>query len=488
MSPQKKVAPDEVPFLTEGIDATESLFRDIARKLSTYPVFLFPVSAQRGDFIIVYLVMDKSEAGRGAMVGNVVDVATDIYRGDYKRLYLDVSVFQENAARIGDTPGLDWTSQSGKKRDPDTEIEHLGFIPVLNIAGLWMTKFPMGLGLARERNDIRYDPQRIVHGMLGAHLMDGVSSLYNHGKDNDPEVKAYFDRMGLVVDDNNLRDDRWLMFSPKQAKEQGNKLPLVLVLSEAYAYDEYAISSAYASYVDYFKLAAAGELNLMVLARETPETMDVAYDIIKEAEKTYPIDPSRIYVTGHSHNGHLTREFAYRHPDMVAAAAPLGNSSGLAAPAYSHEAVVADDQRIKAWSKIDMPIITIGAASEVTSPHTMPSSILNDYDLFIEAWQRRLEASRCPMKTRKEIVAAEHSDDYVTRIFGLPNDGSSLQVIDGLEHYIIDVKNVEGRKHLRIVGIENMVHAAEPTMPMVSWEFMRRFARDQKTGKVIELY
>jgi hypothetical protein len=216
--------------------------------------------------------------------------------------------------------------------------------------------------------------------------------------------------------------------------------------------------------------------------------MDAAYEIIKEAEKTYPIDPSRIYVTGHSHNGHLAREFAYRHSDMVASVAPLGNSSGLAAPAYSHEAVVADDKRIEAWSKIDMPIITIGAVSEVTSPHTMPSSILNDYNFFIESWQRRLKASRCPPKSSQEIMASEHSSDYVTRVFGLPNDGSALQVIDGVEHYIIDIKNVDGRKHLRIVGIDNMVHTPEPTMPMVAWTFMRRFARDQKSGKVIELY
>jgi hypothetical protein len=118
----------------------------------------------------------------------------------------------------------------------------------------------------------------------------------------------------------------------------------------------------------------------------------------------------------------------------------------------------------------------------------MPSSILNDYDLFIEAWQRRLQASRCPMKSREEIMAAERSEDYVTRLYGIPNDGSLLQVIDGVEHYIIDIKNIDGRKHLRIVGIENMVHTPEPTMPMVAWTFMRRFARDQKSGKVIELF
>ncbi len=443
--------------------------------------------AKRGDFIIVYVVMDKADAGRGSPFG-IVDTATDVYRGDYKRLYLDVSAFQENGARIADVPSLDWSDDSGKKLDPDAQIEHLGFIPVLNVAGKWNAKPSAGIGVARPRSDLRYDPQRVVHSMLGEHWIEGISFLHGHGKDNDPAIKAHFDQMGLIFSEHEYRGERWVIFSPRQAVERGTKLPLLLILAEVNHYDEYSIASAYVGYLDYFKLAAEGKLNILLFARESPETMDLGYDVIKEAEKTFPIDPSRIYVTGHSHNGHLSREFAYRHPDMVAAVAPLGNSSGLAAPFYSHEAVVADDQRIAAWSKIDMPIITIGAASEVTSPHTMPSSILNDYNLFIDAWQRRLAASRSPMKSREEIMAAEHSDDYVTRVFGLPNDGSSLQVIDGVEHYIIDVRNIDGRKHLRIVGVDNMVHTTEPTMPMIAWTFMSRFARDQKTGKVIELY
>ena len=447
------------------------------------------ICAQRGDFIIVYVVMDKSAAGRmSPLSSTAIETASDVYRGDYKKLYLDMSVFAENGAKAASIPGLDWSDDGGTKQNPDAEIEHIGFIPVLNATGKWNTKPSAGVGIARPRTDVRYDPQRVIHGKLGEHWMEGISFLYHHGKDNDPAIKAHFDQMGLVVGEHHYQGERYLIFSPRKALEEGKKLPLVLVLSEVYDFNEYAISTAYVQQLDYFKLAAEGDLNILLFSLESPETMDLAYDIIKEAEKTYPIDPSRIYVTGHSHNGHLARDFAYRHPDMVAAVAPLGNSSGLAAPAYSHEAVVADDQRIEAWSKIDMPIITIGAASEVTSPHTMPSSILNDYNLFIEAWQRRLTASRCPMKTSEEIKAAERSDDYVTRLFGLPNDGSSLQVIDGVEHYFIDIKNIDGRKHLRIVGVENMVHTTEPTMPTVAWSFMRRFARDQKTGKVIELY
>jgi hypothetical protein len=444
--------------------------------------------AQRGDFIIVYMVMDKAAAGHGPPLSAVMDQATDIYCGDYKRVYLDISVFADSGARIADLPGLNWSDDDETKLDPNSQIEHLGFIPALNVAGKWNGKPAAGIGIARPRTDIRYNPQRILHGKLGEHWMEGISFLYSHGTDHSPEIKANFDEMGLVIGEHSYEGERWLIFSPRKAVEQSEKLPLVLILTEVYDYDRYAISTAYADYLDYFKLAAEGDLNILLFARESPDTMDSAYEIIKEAEKSYPIDSSRIYVTGHSHDGHLAREFAYRHPDMVAAAAPLGNSSGLAAPAYSHEAVVVDDQRIEAWSKIDMPIITIGAASEVTSPHSMPSSILNDYGLFIEAWQRRLRASRCPIKSQEDIKAAEHSDDYVTHLFGLPNDGSSLLVIDGVEHYVIDIRNVEGRKHLRIVGIENMVHTTEPTMPMIAWTFMRRFARDQQTGKVIELY
>jgi hypothetical protein len=444
--------------------------------------------AKSGDFSIIYVVMDKASAARPLALGSTFDKSYDIYRGDGARIYFDVSVFKENKAKIADVPGLDWSDQDGRKRDPDAEVASLGFIPVLNVAGQWIAKPSPGVGLANPRPELVYDPQRVVHGILGQRIMEGTAFVYNHGKSSDPAIKAHFEQMGLVGGERDYQGERYFLFSPRQAVEQGKKLPLVLVIAEVYRYQDYAASDIYAEFLDYFRLAAQGDLNVLFFAGETPETVEAAYDIIKQAEQTSPIDPSRIYVTGHSHNGHLAREFAYRHPDMVAAVAQLGNSPGLAPAAYSHEAVVADDEHIQAWSKIDMPIVVIGAASEVTSPHTMRSTWFNDYDRFLEAWQRRLTASRSPMKTPKEIMATEHDANYVTRLFGLPNDGSSVQVIDGVEHYIIDIKNIDGNKHLRIVGIDNMVHSTEPTMPTVAWTFMNRFARDPKTKAIIELY
>jgi hypothetical protein len=441
--------------------------------------------AERGDFILDYYVMDKSMAGIGQSLS-----AGDF--GDPNRIFFDISVLEEIGAKVADIPGLDWQDQDRTNHDPDAQIEHIGFIPVLNIAGKREARPNFSLG-PKDRGQfpgilVSFDAQRVEHGLLGEHWMEGISFAFNHGKDDDPAIEANFERMGLIGGERAYKGERYFMYVPMQAIEQGTKLPLVLINSEISYSNPYSISSTYANYLDYFKLAASGNLNILIFNIGTPQAMDHAYELIKQLERTEPVDSSRIYVTGHSHMGFEGREFAYLHPDMVAAAAPLGNATGYAAPAYSHESIVVDDQRIENWSKIDMPLITIGAAGEELSPHSIPSLILPDYDLFIEAWQRRLKASRAPVKTREQIMAAEHSHDYVTRLYGLPNDGSSLQMIDGVEHYIIDVKNIDGKNHMRFVAVDNMFHAIEPTMPMIAWTFMRRFARDQRTGKVIELY
>jgi hypothetical protein len=203
-------------------------------------------------------------------------------------------------------------------------------------------------------------------------------------------------------------------------------------------------------------------------------------------------------VTGHSHNGHFTREFAYRHSGVIAAAAPLGNFPGLPEPEESGEAVLVPDEKIEAMGRADMPIITIAGYTECGCmfPLNAPAKDLLpgqdfmcplSFEARARSWQRRLKASRCPEKTVEEIAATAQSADPVERKLGIPCDRSESLFLDGFEHYIADIKNVDGKYHLRIVGIENMPHMPLPLMCRLSWSFMRRFARDLGTGNVMEL-
>ena len=67
--------------------------------------------------------------------------------------------------------------------------------------------------------------------------------------------------------------------------------------------------------------------------RETPTPyLRMAMEIVDEAVKTYPVDPSRIYVIGISMGGYATWELLQRNPGLFAAAIPCcgGGDSSLA--------------------------------------------------------------------------------------------------------------------------------------------------------------
>ena len=92
------------------------------------------------------------------------------------------------------------------------------------------------------------------------------------------------------------------------------------------------------------------------------------------------------------------------------------------------------------------------------------------------------------MKTVEEIVATKDSPDYTIRMLGIPADKAETIWMNGNEIYIADIKNNAGKYHLRIVGEENMPHNTTPNQQIVSWSWLRRFARDLETGESIELY
>ena len=68
---------------------------------------------------------------------------------------------------------------------------------------------------------------------------------------------------------------------------------------------------------------------LLFFALETEEDNEILTDILADVKKRYPVDPSRIYMAGHSHNGGLGRRYSFKHPDLIAALATQGNEAGL---------------------------------------------------------------------------------------------------------------------------------------------------------------
>jgi hypothetical protein len=461
----------------------------------------YNLMAVREDMILLYLAMEKNN--KAMMYTNILMEACSIMPVDEKNIYLDVSVPVDTGQRLSDMGGVVLKNGKGKEaQDPDGSIEKIGSlkVPALNISKLWQNKKTNNFFQTRECGNAVYDRDRLIYSETGRRLAEGMHIEYIYDNVDDSKLKVWLESIGVKCACHDKNGNRWVMVAPRCALEAPEqKLPVVCVFQEVNYSNDYLIVSAMGQYLEYIRLAAEGETFALFFAKESADDNDLLYDILQDAYKMYPLDLNRVYVTGHSHNGHFAREFAYRHANIIAAVAPLGNFPGLVAPEESGEVVLVPDCKLEVMGSIDLPLITItgydecGCMFQLNQPskNLLPGQEFmcpHSFENRAKSWQRRLKASGCPMKTLDEIADTVNSEDYVIRKLGIPCDKTEFFFADGFEHYIGDIKNDNGKYHLRIIGIENMPHMPLPMMPRLSWSFMRRFARDPETGKVIELY
>ena len=276
------------------------------------------------------------------------------------------------------------------------------------------------------------------------------------------------------------------------------KLPVICVFQEVNRSNEHLAVTEASYFYEYFRIAAQGECILINFVLEDADDNELLTDILTDAFIKYPmIDQSRIYAAGHSHNGRYAYEFAVRHPDMIAAVATFGISAGLQRNAM----IPMTDEKIGWIRAHDLPTIFLAGFAEhnLLYPLNRDAEGLRpwqgkapDFPASAEerarSWQLRLKAHNCPEKTLEEIYGAAYSLSGAVRKLGIPADHSETMWLDGSEISIADIRNNEGKFHLRIVGEENMPHNTTPVQQKLSWSFMRRFARCQETGEIIERY
>ncbi|MCD8106135.1 MAG: hypothetical protein LUF35_14350 [Lachnospiraceae bacterium] len=450
-------------------------------------------AAEKKDRTILYLVSNQEPC---RMFQGMITEGIQNYCGDRDRVYVDLSNLKKNGLALKDLQDFHYCDRNGETvTDPDAQIEELDGIPVLNFSWRWVTPWrPHPIGGA---NDGTIDLNWLYRSGEGEKLLRQNQFMMRFSSVKDPDVLTYWDQMGLNCGIHYVNEERWVIFTPKHPALE--KLPVVVVFEEVNEPDDHAPIQAFGNYMTYAEIAAQGDCALIFFAMESPRLNDWLCEILADAGRQYPLDLSRVYLTGHSHNGHFVQEFARRHPELVACIAPLGNSPGLPTPEVSHEAVSVDDERAAKMETMDMPTCILCGCKEVgcmvpinEAGHAFEAGInVQGYAASAEGktamWQRRLKAERCPQQSTEEVMAAASSPNKAIRALGFPADRAETLWLDGFEHYIGDIRNIDGNYHFRVVAIENLSHMVAPSMNLCAWNYMRQFARDLKSGKVIEL-
>lgn len=457
-------------------------------------------SAAREHFAILFIAADRLDL-EGEYI-SIVQEATVIFHLNYNRFYLDISTVQQEGVKLAEIPGFRYTEEDGATpMDPDEAVTLIGCVPTLPAAKRWTNKDSLIYKLIRGKaySNLGYDYDVLINSGVGRDLAKAMYLEYQYDDAEDPGLMRYWDDMGLNCEFHDKNGEQWVTFVPKAALEQDEeKLPCVCILQEVNRFDPHQAVTAFAYFLQYHEIAAQGDCMLLYFVLETLDDNDLLHEILNDAKKRYPLDASRVYITGHSHDGRFSAEYMRRHPMEIAAIATLGNEPGQLAPQYTSGFFQVSDEQLAIQASVDMPLINISGFNErnsqfplnIDAPSVRPGQwvAMDTFEKRAESWQRRLISARCPMRTVEEIRATRNSDDLAERNIGVPSDRTEVLTLEKSENYIVDIKNVEGKYHLRMVALGNMPHTVTPTMVNLSWSFMRRFARDQETGACVELW
>ncbi|MBE6016525.1 MAG: hypothetical protein E7233_02795 [Lachnospiraceae bacterium] len=414
-----------------------------------------------------------------------------IYNILMDKVFLDVSALTETKSSLKDIPGFYYADENGNAaEDPDQFITELLGIPVLDISHRWQNRYSGCMEVnAKWIQHPKFDRDMFVHSEQGRELADQLRIEYDFDYGDDPAFIDYWDERGLIVESHDYDDYQWISCVPKcLAGQTGYKLPAVLIFQEVTYQDRHQPVGAIAAYSGYAKLAAQGELIALFFALEDPASNERFYGILQDAAKIYPIDLTRVYVTGHSHNGYFSDLFAHKFYRSIAAVAPLGNHPGIPEPAWTTSPYPVTDEQVDEWAGHDMPTAVITTLSESRSGRLHCRQDDEQFSSAARAFQRRQKALNCPIMSVEEILAAQSDPDPLRAAIEYPLDDVWVEYHDGSAAYVGELKNNEGKKHYRLVMLTNQGHFISHQMAETGWEFMRRFARDLETGETIELY
>lgn len=435
--------------------------------------------AARHKVLVLYLAQGIDDC-KGVYVDIMLEVCA-IFRVNFSKAYIDISTLHLAQETLEQVPGLDRSAFGAE--------ETLNGMPVLSIAGRWEATLAHQAHVLRSNSrKPEFNAQRLKHSTVGHRMTDGMRLEYAYDPNSsDPLQKQHWDKMGLRCEEHVTKGERWLTMTPKCVFDAPQEqIPLLVVMKEVRDASDFMTLTAFQFYNDFIEIAANGEYMMLFFALESPDDNELLTELIAETKAAYPVDPSRIYLTGQSHNGYLALEFARRHPDVITAIATLNDRHGFAAPAYSTDNVIMDDAKIESLAQHDLPLINICGSIENIFQMATPGT--QQYANHVDAFRRRLKALRCPDRSAAEIEAARSSRDLAVRANGIPCDRSEVRYAMGTEVYICDLQNNEGRWHLRMVTVENLPHMISPVMAELSWSFLRRFARSPEDGAILDRY
>lgn len=346
-----------------------------------------------------------------------------------------------------------------------------------------------------------FDVDRYIDSPMGEEQISFLKHLILYENDEmNPGYLNYWENYGhgLIREEHETESarTRWSSFVPKEYYESADKekkYPMVLVIHND--------GSPLLRVENYGWAHVAAENNLIAVFTSFGEEKQLLH-IYEEAIKKYPVDETRIYVTGFSCGGAAASRLAMYHPELFAGVSPTSNYLILGGEYMK-------DEELQRLRETELPVVSTCGQRETSEQYplyqdnqffkgygalyTPPTEELTrewammpiTKEQKIESLQRKQYTMNVQPASAEDCLACRDSGDEVERVIGAPFDHTEIQVFNGMKHYIGDYLDEKGQHIFRLVVCENNPHWPSATMQRCAWEFLKKYSRDRKSGKLI---
>jgi len=330
-----------------------------------------------------------------------------------------------------------------------------------------------------------FDPDKLLCSEYGQKLIEGLEPLFLSEDPMSPEILSYWKQRGLKKEriwGGPEHWNYWVIFTPLSAFRPENKdrtYPLVFGIHGGFAGEFEGESVFVAESTGYARKAAEEEFILaMPEDHDTPAIMALYYHMIEH----YPVDPSRVYLTGFSAGGDRSCRAALRHPELFA---------GILVGAGLPFNLIDDPKEIENAEKYKIPLITVGCLADKGN-HT-PFYCSRKPDNPVPEFIARLLTGEGKIMWINRFFRINHIDTHTLEenMEYTQTKGTEAEKRIGLiahrsktwkwaekVHYCLDYTDKDGIDIVRYIFIEDMPHFEPVNMMDLAWPYLKRFSRN----------
>ena len=325
--------------------------------------------------------------------------------------------------------------------------------------------------------DAGYDVNAFINSHMGEVMMEQCWHYVEWSDPMDEGLIEYWKNYegGVLKEMHHVGDEEfeWASYVPMSAYEEENaekKYPVMVVCRGG---NDAKYTAECFGFVHY-----AAESQEYMVVMPTDREPDAVQKLLAELKEDYPVDESRIYITGNSMGGLTTLNNGWAYPETFAAIAPFGIGA---------QNNLTEEQTAKI-AEVKMPINYLYGTMDCYHSFPITECGMKDVDTGVAEINALLSADDCvfeelTVEEAQKLVA--ESDDPVKQVTGLNYTYTWSEELDDTTYHFGEYRTEDGVPMYRVTIAQDGTHWHSPSYAKLVWEYFSQFSRDTESGALI---